>query len=74
MNKIRSFVQSRGGTATVARELGKSQSTVSTWIKREAIPFGNWKDFVEVGVSWEELLELHKRSNQMSGQEAHAVA
>ena len=60
MNRIRDFVNAHGGTGQLARKLEVSPSVVSTWIKREAIPFKNWNSLVEVGASWEELLELHK--------------
>jgi hypothetical protein len=73
MANVREFIRQRGGTVSVANKLEIAASSVSTWIKRERIPLGQWSKFVDKGVAtWGELSDLHQSASNTL--ESRAIA
>jgi hypothetical protein len=48
--------------------------TVSSWIKREKVPFDNWESLVEIGATWDQLRCIHKKKQGEKSAECVAVA
>jgi uncharacterized protein YjcR len=74
MNRIKQLVVSLGGTSAVAQKIGVKPQTVSSWIKREKVPFDNWESLVEIGATWDQLRCIHKKKQGEKSAECVAVA
>lgn len=48
-NPIRQIVARFGGTAALARKIGKGQSTVSDWCNKGVVPANRIKDVIRAG-------------------------
>ena len=63
MSRIQKLITGLGGTTKVANALGKTPSTVSSWIKRRHIPIAYWPTLIDAGVSKDDLVDAHLSDN-----------
>lgn len=61
MVTVSDIINKLGGNATAARALNLGQSTVSEFKRRNSIPPRYWRQFVNLGITADELIDVHER-------------
>lgn len=73
MSRIKKLINDLGGTCSVAERAGVKPQTVSSWISRDRIPYDNWEALIEIGATFEELRDLHRKNDSSELVENAAV-